>query len=129
MDKGGDDNVLVTIAEEVMDDGRGVHAGADFCHPFQGDVSPTLALRPSFILRMPAGCQEDMTLLSAAWMLPAAIMNVLGSLVQYELANLPLCVVNIVLVNPLQVLVGIRIDLVIPDYGLANLRIEPPCVQ
>ena len=66
MDKGGDYNVLVTIAEEVMDDGRGVHAGADFCHPFQGDVSPTLALRPSFILRMSAGSQEDMALLSAA---------------------------------------------------------------
>ena len=66
MYKRGDDDVLVTIAEEVMDDGRGVHAGADFCHPFQGDVSPTLALRPGFILRMPAGCQEDMALLSTA---------------------------------------------------------------
>jgi hypothetical protein len=72
MDKGGDDDILVTIAEEIMDDGRGVHTGTDFCHPFQGDVSPTLALGPGFILRMPAGCQEDRALLSASWMLPAA---------------------------------------------------------
>lgn len=56
-------------------------------------------------------------------LLTAVIRNYPGRLVQCTLAVSPLCVVNIVLINPLQVLVGLCIDLVIPDYGLADLRI------
>ena len=56
-------------------------------------------------------------------LLPAAIRYYPGRSVQCRLAISPLCVVNIVLINPLQVLVGLCIDLVIPDYGLADLRI------
>ena len=52
--KGGDDDVFVTIAEEVMDDGRCIDAGADFSHPLQCNVCPALTLRRSLILRMPA---------------------------------------------------------------------------
>ncbi len=37
--------------------------------------------------------------------------------------------VNIVHIDPLQILVGVGIDLVVPKYGPADLRVKPPCVQ
>jgi hypothetical protein len=41
----------------------------------------------------------------------------------------PFCMVNIVHIDPLQILVGVGIDLVVPKYGPADLRVKPPCVQ
>ena len=38
MHKGGHDDVLVTVAVEVMDERRGIHAGADLRHPLQCQV-------------------------------------------------------------------------------------------
>ena len=42
------------------------------------------------------------------------------------IAASPLCVVNIVFIYSLQVLVGLYIDLVISDYRLAELPMQPP---
>ena len=51
VDEGRHYDVLVSVAEQIVDDGSGVHTRADFSHPFQPDVSVTkAALRKCLII-------------------------------------------------------------------------------